>query len=92
MTTAGASGTVVASARKLTATYLPRLRELQSRASAFITHRDFGYLFGILTLAILILAVIDRSPRRQIAIAIALIVLFIAGILAGVDRAATAAA
>jgi mercuric ion transport protein len=46
------------------------------RGSAFITHRDFGYLFGILTLAIPILAVIDRSPRRQIAIAIALIVLF----------------
>ena len=43
---------------------------------AFITHRDFGYVFGILTLAILILAIIDRSPRRQVAIAIALVALF----------------
>jgi hypothetical membrane protein len=44
--------------------------------SRFITHRDFGYTFGILTLAILILAIIDRSPRRQIGIAVVLIVLF----------------
>ena len=45
-------------------------------ARAFITHRDFGYLFGFLTLVILVLAIADRAPRRQIAIAIGLIVLF----------------
>jgi hypothetical protein len=55
--------------------FLAGLGVFQS-GSAFVTHRDFGYLFGILTLVILILAIIDRSPRRQIAIAIALLVLF----------------
>ena len=31
---------------------------------AFVTHREFGYLFGWLTLAALILALVGRSPRR----------------------------
>ena len=31
---------------------------------AFVTHREFGYLFGWLTLAALILALLGRSPRR----------------------------
>ena len=31
---------------------------------AFVTHREFGYAFGWLTLIVLILALAGRSPRR----------------------------
>lgn len=34
-------------------------------ATSFETHRDFGYLFGWLTLFLVILALIARLPRRQ---------------------------
>ena len=31
---------------------------------SFVTHRDFGYLLGWFTLAMLILALVGREPRR----------------------------
>jgi Family of unknown function (DUF6220) len=31
---------------------------------AFVTHREFGYLFGWLTLVVLALALLGREPRR----------------------------
>jgi hypothetical protein len=31
--------------------------------SAFITHRDFGYLFGLLTIVLIVLALVGRLPR-----------------------------
>lgn len=32
--------------------------------AAFVTHREFSYMFGWLTLAILVLALAGRQPRR----------------------------
>ena len=32
-------------------------------AGAFITHRDFGYLFGLLTIVLVVLALVGRLPR-----------------------------
>lgn len=46
------------------------------RPSAFITHRDFGYLFGLLTLVLIVLAVLGRVPRRILGASILLLVLF----------------
>jgi len=43
---------------------------------AFITHREFGYAFGWLTLIILILALVGRSPRRITGLSILLLVQF----------------
>ena len=43
---------------------------------AFITHREFGYLFGWLTLVVLILALVGRSPRRITALSVLLLVQF----------------
>ena len=37
--------------------------------SAFITHRNFGYLFGWLALVVLIVAAVGRMPRRMIGLA-----------------------
>lgn len=31
---------------------------------SFVTHREFGYLIGMFTLVLLVLALIGRSPRR----------------------------
>lgn len=31
---------------------------------SFVTHREFGYLIGMFTLVLLILALVARSPRR----------------------------
>jgi hypothetical protein len=42
----------------------------------FASHRDFGYLFGWLTLVVLILAIVGRLPRRDIGLAALLLVLF----------------
>jgi hypothetical protein len=42
----------------------------------FITHREFGYLFGWLTLVILVLALAGRMPRRVTGLSILLLVLF----------------
>lgn len=43
---------------------------------AFITHREFGYLFGWLTLVALVLALIGRLPRRVAGSSALLLVLF----------------
>jgi hypothetical protein len=43
---------------------------------AFITHREFGYLFGWLTLVVLILALAGRSPRRITGLSVLLLVQF----------------
>lgn len=36
---------------------------------SFITHRDFGYLIGWFTLAMLILGLVGREPRRIVGLA-----------------------
>jgi Family of unknown function (DUF6220) len=46
------------------------------RPSAFLTHRDFGYLFGWLTLVILVLALAGRMPRRIVGMSALLLVQF----------------
>ena len=43
---------------------------------SFITHRDFGYLFGLLTLALLVLALVGREPRRVTGLSALLLLLF----------------
>jgi uncharacterized protein DUF6220 len=43
---------------------------------SFITHREFGYTFGWLTLLILVLALLGRAPRRLIGLSVLLLVLF----------------
>jgi mercuric ion transport protein len=43
---------------------------------AFVTHRGFGYLFGWLTLVILVLALVGRLPRRITGLSVLLLVLF----------------
>jgi hypothetical protein len=43
---------------------------------SFITHREFGYLFGWLTLIVLILALVGRSPRRVTGLSVLLLVQF----------------
>ena len=44
--------------------------------SSFITHRNFGYMFGWLTLVLLLVALIGRMPRRFVGLAVLLLVLF----------------
>ena len=43
---------------------------------AFITHRNFGYMFGWLTLVLLVVALVGRMPRRYVGLAALLLVLF----------------
>ena len=43
---------------------------------ARVTHRDFGYTFGWLTLIMLILAVVGRVPRRLLGLSALTLVLF----------------
>jgi hypothetical protein len=43
---------------------------------AFITHREFGYTFGWLTLVILVLAIVGRTGRRLVGLSALLLVLF----------------
>lgn len=43
---------------------------------AFITHRDFGYLIGSLTLVLLVAAIVGRSGGRQIGLVVLLMVQF----------------
>jgi hypothetical protein len=43
---------------------------------AFVTHREFGYLFGWLTLVVLVLALVGRLPRRITGMSATLLVLF----------------
>lgn len=45
-------------------------------SSNFITHRDFGYLFGLLTLVLIVLAILARAPRRLIGASALVLVLF----------------
>jgi hypothetical protein len=47
-----------------------------SEAAPFITHRDFGYLLGWFTLAILILALVGRERRLVVGLSILLLVQF----------------
>ena len=44
--------------------------------ATFLTHASFGYLLGYATLAMLILALIGREPRRIVGLAILLLVQF----------------
>jgi hypothetical protein len=43
---------------------------------SFVTHREFGYLFGWLTLVVLVLALVGRLPRRLTGMSALLLVLF----------------
>ena len=43
---------------------------------AFITHRNFGYMFGWLTLVLLVIALVGRMARRYVGLAVLLLVLF----------------
>jgi hypothetical protein len=43
---------------------------------SFITHREFGYTFGWLTLVVLVLALVGRLPRRIVGLTVLLLVLF----------------
>ena len=43
---------------------------------AFVTHREFGHLFGWLTLVVLVLALAGRMPRRVTGLSVLLLVLF----------------
>ena len=43
---------------------------------SFLTHRDFGYLLGWFTLAILILALVGREPRLIVGLSVLLLVQF----------------
>jgi hypothetical protein len=44
--------------------------------SSFITHRNFGYMFGWLTLVLLVVALVGRMSRRFVGLAVLLLVLF----------------
>ena len=44
--------------------------------NAFITHRNFGYMFGWLTLVLLVVALVGRMPRRYVGLAGLILVLF----------------
>ena len=44
--------------------------------NAFITHRNFGYLFGWLTLVLLVISLVGRMPRRFVGLAVLILVLF----------------
>ncbi len=43
---------------------------------AFVTHRTFGYLFGWLTLVMLVLALVGRMPRRITFLSVLVLALF----------------
>ena len=43
---------------------------------AFVTHREFGYTFGWLTLLVLVLALVGRSSRRVVGLSVLLLVQF----------------
>lgn len=44
--------------------------------TAFVTHRGFGYMFGWLTLVLLVVALAGRMPRRFVGLSVLLLVLF----------------
>jgi hypothetical protein len=43
---------------------------------AFITHREFGYAFGLLTIVLIVLALLARLPRSIVALSALTLVLF----------------
>ena len=43
---------------------------------AFVTHREFGYLFGWLTLVVLILSLVGRMGRRLVGASLLLLIQF----------------
>ena len=43
---------------------------------SFVTHRDFGYLLGWFTLAMLILALVGREPRRIVGLCVLVLIQF----------------
>ena len=45
-------------------------------SSNFETHVNFGYMFGLLTLVLIVLAVLSRPGRRFVGAAVLLLVLF----------------
>ena len=56
----------------------------------FATHRDVGYTIGIIQLAVLVLAIVARLPRRDIGIAFGILVLYIVQtLLPGAKESAT---
>jgi hypothetical protein len=60
---------------------------------AFVTHREFGYLFGWLTLVALVLALVARAPRRVTGLTAMLLGLFaLQSVLVAVHQAAPAVA
>ena len=44
--------------------------------NAFVAHRNFGYLFGWLTLVLLVIALVGRMPRRYVGLGVLILVLF----------------
>lgn len=44
--------------------------------AAFVTHREFGYLFGLLTIVLIVLALVGRLPRSFAALSALMLVLF----------------
>ena len=44
--------------------------------NAFVTHRNFGYMFGWLTLVLLVIALVGRMPRPYVGLAVLILVLF----------------
>lgn len=42
----------------------------------FAVHRDFGYLFGLLTIVLIVLGLIGRLPRLLVGVSVLLLVLF----------------
>jgi hypothetical protein len=43
---------------------------------AFVTHREFGFIIGWFTLAVLVLALVGRLPRRLLGMSATLLLLF----------------
>ena len=56
------------------------------RPESLLTHRDFGYLFGWLTLILVLLALVGRLPRRFLVASGGLVALFVVQILLVVGR------
>lgn len=46
------------------------------KAASFAAHRGFGYVFGWLTLVLLILAIVGRVPRRLVGLSALALLLF----------------
>ena len=46
-------------------------------ASAFVTHRDFGYMISLLPIVLVVLALVGGMPRRYAGLSALLFVLFL---------------